>query len=327
MSRVAVLLLDGFSAFEFAVPCEVFGIDRSDIASPWYEFRVCAGDEPPLRASAGFTLDTPYRLDTLEWADTIVVPACTWTRAGSFAHADPHDAVLEALRSAHDRGARILSICSGAFLLAAAGLLDGRPATTHWMHVKELSTRYPRIKVDPRVLYVDDGQVLTSAGTAAGIDLCLHVVRQDYGAEVANAVARRMVMPPHREGGQAQYIDEPLPVVAEADPIGPALEWMRRHLAEPLTIEELARRTRMSPRHFARRFRAVTGTTPHQWLVEQRLLLSQRLLETTEEPVERIAQLAGFGSAANLRKHFNRAFATTPLAYRGAFRTGLRASA
>ena len=205
-------------------------------------------------------------------------------------------------------------------MLAAAGLLDGRSATTHWRYAAQLASRHPRIRVDPDVLYIDDGQILTSAGTAAGIDLCLHIVRLDYGAEIANKVARRMVVAPHRDGGQAQYVDAPVPAEPSGDGLSATLVWAVEHLAEPLIIAELARRASMSERTFLRRFRAATGTTPLGWLLDQRLLLARRLLETTDAPVERVATLSGFGSAANLRLHVARRLSTTPLAYRRSFR-------
>jgi transcriptional regulator GlxA family with amidase domain len=205
-------------------------------------------------------------------------------------------------------------------VLAEAGLLDGRRATTHWAHAEEFAAQFPAVKLDPGVLYVDEGDVLTSAGTAAGIDLCLHVVRNDFGADVANAVARRMVVPPHRDGGQAQYVDDPMPDGPGADLFGETMAWLQEHLGEPLTVEDLAHRSAMSPRTFARRFRATTGTTPMQWVLRQRVLLAQRLLETTDEPVDRVAELAGFGSPAALRQHFNRMVRTSPTAYRRTFR-------
>ncbi|MDQ3756810.1 MAG: transcriptional regulator FtrA [Actinomycetota bacterium] len=310
---VAALVPRRVSPFELAVACEVFGIDRSELVSPWYRFMVCAAEPPPLVTDMGFTIDTPYGLADVRKADTVIVPA------GIRADQEPPEPMLEALRAADKRGARILSVCTGAFVLAAAGLLDGRRATTHWMHADLLAERYPNVKVDPKVLYVEDGNVMTSAGTAAGIDLCLHVVRLDHGAEVANAVARRMVVPPHREGGQAQYVDQP---VASSDGDGlltDLLTWMEEHLDEPLSVEDLARRAAMSPRHFARRFRAVTGTTPHHWLLTQRVLYAQRLLERTDQSVELIASRCGFGSAANLRQHFQRVVGTSPAAYRRTF--------
>ncbi|HEV7861631.1 MAG TPA: helix-turn-helix domain-containing protein [Acidimicrobiia bacterium] len=300
-----------------AVPCEVFGIDRSELGVPWYRHRICAAEPPPVRSSQGFTIDTPYGLDDVVRADTVVVPA--WGAAQL--DGEPPPALLDALRTAHRRGARILSVCSGAFVLAAAGLLDGRRATTHWMHADALAARYPKVQVDPDVLYVDEGDVMTSAGTAAGIDLCLHVVRLDFGAEIANAVARRMVVPPHREGGQAQFVEAPMTSSEPgSDRFATTLEYMLEHLDEPLSVEGMADRAAMSPRTFARRFRATTGTTPGQWLVRQRVLVAQRLLETTDDPVELIALRCGFGTAAGLRLHFRRVLATSPLVYRRTFR-------
>ena len=288
------------------------------LVDPWYEFRLVATtDEPILATYGGYTITTPWRIDSLADADTIVVPA--WKAFDE--PADP--ALLEALRHAHARGARLLSVCSGAFLLADAGLLDGRPATTHWMYTDALARRHPAVDVDPDVLYVDGGDgIFTSAGTAAGIDLCLHVVRLDHGAEVANAVARRMVVAAHRDGGQAQFVAVPVPDEPDDDTLSPTLDWALEHLDEPLVVEDLARRALMSPRTFARRFRAATGTTPLQWLLRQRIALSQRLLETTELPVEHIATRCGFGSATALRVHFRRSTGTTPLLYRRTFRGG-----
>jgi transcriptional regulator GlxA family with amidase domain len=309
---VAVVVADGLSVFEFAVACEVFGVDRSEDAGvPWYRFVVCAAGPAPIQAQAGFTIGTPYGLAPLRTADTIVIPA-----AGSAEH---NEQLLVALRRAHARGARILSVCTGAFVLAAAGLLDDRRATTHWMHTEELARRYPKVKLDAGVLYVDDGDILTSAGTAAGIDLCLHIVRLDYGAEIANMVARRMVVPPHRDGGQAQFVDQPLPDLPEGDPFAETLVWAQGHLGEPLSVNELAARAAMSPRTFARHFRATAGTTPHQWLLGQRIVLAQRLLETTDLSIDLIAERCGLGTATNMRQHFQRIVRTAPNAYRRTF--------
>ena len=314
---VATVICHGVAPFEMAVPCEVFGIDRSELGVPWYRHMICAAEEPPIRSSQGFTIDTPYGLDEIVRADTVVVPA--WG-AHNF-DSEPPPNLIDALRAAHRRGARILSVCSGAFVLAAAGLLDGRRATTHWMHAEDLAARYPEIDVDPDVLYVDEGDVMTSAGTAAGIDLCLHVVRLDFGAEIANAVARRMVVPPHREGGQAQFVETPMTSGEPgSDRFAATLEYMLEHLDEPLSVEAMAEQAAMSPRTFARRFRSTTGTTPGQWLVRQRVLLAQRLLETTDDPVELIALRCGFGTAAGLRLHFRRVLDTSPLIYRRTFR-------
>jgi transcriptional regulator GlxA family with amidase domain len=314
---VATVICHGVAPFEMAVPCEVFGIDRSELGVPWYRHMICAAEDAPIRSSQGFTIDTPHGLDEVVKANTVVVPA--WGAAQL--NRDPPPALLDALRAAHRRGARILSVCTGAFILAAAGLLDGRRATTHWMYAETLADCYPEIDVDPDVLYVDEGDVMTSAGTAAGIDLCLHVVRLDFGAEIANAVARRMVVPPHREGGQAQFVEAP---VSAGDPgsdrFATTLEYMLGHLDEPLSVEAMADRAAMSPRTFARRFRATTGTTPGQWVVRQRVLLAQRLLETTDDPVELIALRCGFGTAAGLRLHFRRVLDTSPLVYRRTFR-------
>lgn len=319
ISTVAAVAFNDVSIFELAVPCEVFGIDRSDMDLPNYDFFVCAAEPPPLRVKGSlFTLDTTHTLDELERAGTVVVPA--WPAARR-----PEGPLLEALRLAHGRGARILSVCSGAFVLAEAGLLDGRRATTHWMFAHQFARQYPRVQWDPRVLYVQDGSIFTSAGTAAGIDLCLHVVRLDHGAEVANMFARRMVVPPHRDGGQAQYIDLPMPQSPEDDDLGETLAYMQTHLHEVLTVNGLARRASMSPRTFARRFLAVTGATPYQWLLGQRILLAQRLLETTQLPVELVADRCGLGSAATLRQHFQRQLATSPQAYRRTFRQALSA--
>jgi transcriptional regulator GlxA family with amidase domain len=314
---VAAIAADGVAPFELAVSCEVFGIDRSELSSPWYRHMVCSLEPGPVRTSMGFTIETLYGLEQVRKADTVIVPA---RGHGSEADDLPPEPLLDALRYAHKRGARIMSVCTGAFVLAAAGLLDGRRATTHWMYTDELAERYPKVKVEPKVLYVDEGDVLTSAGTAAGIDLCLHVVRLDRGAEVANAVARRMVVPPHRDGGQAQFVDQPMPASLTDSSLSDLLDWMRSHLDEPVAVEELARRAAMSPRHFARRFRAVTGATPHQWLLTQRVLLAQRLLETTDDAVELIASRCGFGTAANLRQHFQRIVGAAPAAYRRTFR-------
>jgi len=313
--RVVTLIGPYVSMFELSVACEVFGLDRSYLADPWYSHRVAAAGPGPHRSPEGVCIQTPYGLEELARADTVVVPA-------EIFHGHPPAEVVEALRAAHGRGARMVSMCTGAFVLAAAGLLDGRPATTHWMWADELAEHYPAVRIDPKVLYVDGGDgIFTSAGTAAGIDLLLHIVRLDHGADVANAVARRMVVPPHRDGGQAQFVDLPVPEAGDDEPLAGVLGWMLEHVADDLSVQQLARRARTSPRTFARRFRAVTGTTPHQWLLRQRILLAQQLLETTDEPLERVAQRCGFGSAAALRQHFSRAVSASPAAYRRTFRT------
>ena len=314
--RVVVLVTHGVPPFELGVACEVFGLARPEILDPWpYELTLASADAPPLRTNVGFSLADVESLRALDRADTIVIPAWPGTASNV-----PDDATIAALRRAHRRGTRLLSVCSGAFALAHAGLLDGRHATTHWRYTSELAERFPAVVVDPNVLYVDEGQILTSAGTAAGIDLCLHVLRSDHGATVANAVARRMVVPPHRDGGQAQFVDAPVREGGEVDSLAATLDWAIARLAEPLTVEVMARQSLMSPRTFARRFRATTGTTPLQWLLRQRILAAQQLLERTRLPVDVIASQCGFGSATALRTHFRRFVGTSPVAYRRTFR-------
>jgi transcriptional regulator GlxA family with amidase domain len=313
---VVALVGARLAAFELGVVHEVFGIDRSEYADPWYEVRVVAAFGCPVTATDGdWAVSSPWTLDELANADTIAV--VTWP---SFDRPAPPE-VLDAVRAAHARGARLMTVCTGAFLLAEAGLLDGRCATTHWRYADDLASRYPAVKLDPDVLFVDAGDdIYTSAGTAAGIDLCLHIVRLDHGADVANALARRMVVPPQRDGGQAQFVDTPVPAVADDDTIAATLEWAVVNLDQPLQVEDLARRAMLSPRTFARRFRACTGVTPMRWLVRQRVLHAQRLLETTDLPVEVVAQRCGFGTSAAFRSHFRRITATSPMLYRRTFR-------
>ncbi|MEV4866041.1 GlxA family transcriptional regulator [Streptomyces ossamyceticus] len=314
LTNVAAVLMDGVHPFELGVVCEVFGLDRSDEGLPVYDFAVASAEGPTLRTHAGFTISTPYGLDRLDEADLVVVPA-----GESYVRRIYPADLLEALRRATDRGARVLSVCSGVFVLGAAGLLDGRRCAVHWRHSDELSRQYPRAVVEPDVLYVDEDPVITSAGTAAGIDACLHIVRKEQGPEVANKIARRMVVPPHRDGGQAQYVERPLPR-SQCDTVGEVLAWMERHLDEEVTVEQLAARAHMSPRTFARRFQQETGTTPYRWILRQRVLQAQRLLEATDETMDTIAWRTGFGTAATLRHQFVRALGTTPQAYRRTFR-------
>ncbi|MEV7075922.1 helix-turn-helix domain-containing protein [Streptomyces sp. NPDC093990] len=313
LENVAAVVLDGVNPFELGVVCEVFGTDRSDDGLPVYDFAVVSAEGPRLSSRSGFALHVEHGLERLESADLITVPACAGYESRDF----PPE-LLEALRSAVGRGARVLSVCSGVFVLAAAGLLDGRRCTVHWHHAEELARAYPRLTVEPDVLYVDEDPVITSAGTAAGIDACLHIVRKEQGTEVANKIARRMVVPPHRDGGQAQYIERPLPR-SRCDTVGEVLVWMEQHLDEEVTVEQLAERAHMSPRTFARRFQQETGTTPYRWILRQRVLLAQRLLEATDETVDAIAGRTGFGTAAALRHQFLRAVGTTPNAYRRTF--------
>jgi AraC family transcriptional regulator, transcriptional activator FtrA len=313
MHTVALAVHDGISMFEAAAACEVFGVDRSDLADPWYSFTVCGAG--PARVGGWLLADfTPgHGLDALLTADTVVVPACHDTEE------DPPGELVDAVRAAHEHGARIVSLCTGAFVLAAAGLLDGRRATTHWAHAAALAARYPRVQVDPDVLYVDSGTILTSAGKSAGMDLCLHVVRLDHGAAVANALARRLVIPPHRTGGQSQYIPAPLPA-RDGVPLADLLHWASGRLDRPLTVPDMARRAGLSPRHLTRQFHAVTGTTPLQWLHNQRLHRAQELLETTDDSIEQVAERTGMGTAATLRRHFHRSLGVPPDTYRHTFR-------
>ncbi|MGW0998278.1 GlxA family transcriptional regulator [Streptomyces sp. NPDC002520] len=314
LKNVAAVLLDGVHPFELGVVCEVFGIDRSDEGLPEYDFAVVSAEGPVLNTHCGFTMSTPHGLERLEEADLIAVPA-----GETYAVREYPEELLEALRRAVARGARVLSVCSGVFVLAAAGLLDGRRCAVHWHHAAQLARRYPGLCVEPDVLYVDEDPVITSAGTAAGIDACLHLVRKEQGPEVANKIARRMVVPPHRDGGQAQYIERPLPR-SRCDTVGEVLAWMEEHLDEEVTVEQLAARAHMAPRTFARRFQQETGTTPYRWILRQRVLLAQELLEGTDGTMDAIAARTGFGTAAALRHQFVRALGTTPNAYRRAFR-------
>ncbi|MEU9588592.1 GlxA family transcriptional regulator [Streptomyces sp. NPDC048219] len=315
LQNVAAVLLDGVHPFELGVVCEVFGIDRTDEGLPKYDFAVVSAEGPALSTHVGgLSVSTPYGLDRLEEADLIAVPA-----GSGYARREYPPELLAALRRAVDRGARVLSVCSGVFVLGAAGLLDGRRCAVHWHHAEELARQYPAVAVSPDVLYVDADPVITSAGTAAGIDACLHIVRKEQGPEVANKIARRMVVPPHRDGGQAQYIERPLPR-SSCDTVGEVLSWMEQHLDQEVTVEQLAARAHMSPRTFARRFQQETGTTPYRWILRQRVLLAQRLLEGTDETMDAVAWRTGFGTAAALRHQFVRALGTTPHAYRRTFR-------
>lgn len=316
IADVAVAVCHGVSPFELGVVCEVFGLDRSADGLPAYDFAVCSAESGPIRTNSGFELQTSHGLDRLATADLIAVPA--WRSLDE----EPPAALLDALRAAVDRGARVMSVCSGAFVLAAAGLLDGRRATTHWRYAEALARRYPAIDIDRDVLYVDADPVYTSAGSAAGIDLCLHLVREAHGSAVANAVARRMVVPPHRSGGQAQYVETPVPERRSGEDLAEVLDWAVTHLDDDLSVEVLAGHALMSPRTFARRFVTSTGTTPHRWLLEQRMLLAQRLLEQGDLSVEEVARRCGFGAAATLRHHFGRWRGTSPQAYQRTFRTG-----
>lgn len=309
--NVAAIAMDGVAPFELGVLCEAFGIDRSEHDLPNFDFDVAGVRPGQIPTKAGFSIQVQHGVERLYQADVIGVPAM------------PRDdvypeAVLQALRDAIDRGARVLSVCSGAFVLGAAGLLEGRRCTTHWMYADELAARFPAAKVDPDVLYVDDDPIITSAGTAAGIDACLHLWRKEFGADAAAMVARRMVVPPHRDGGQAQFVQAPIRATS-VQTLADIVDYMAGHLDERLTVEDLAERASMSPRTFARRFRAETGTTPYDWLLSQRLSAAQRMLELGDDTIETIAARCGFPGAAALRHHFSRRLGTTPQAYRAAF--------
>jgi AraC family transcriptional activator FtrA len=311
---VAALLGGRVAAFELGIVCQAFGLDRSDDGLPTYDFAVCAARPGPVPSTSGFAVEATHGLDHLAAADLVAVPA--WPDLD----APLAGAVAEALRAASAAGARLLAVCSGAFALAGAGLLDGRRATTHWQFADLLRRRFPRVRVERDVLYVTDGAVVTSAGAAAGIDACLHVVRTLHGAATANALARRLVVPAHRDGGQAQYVEAPLPEAPTGGGLAAVLDWAVAHLDRELPVAALAAEARMSPRSFARHFRAATGTTPGRWLADQRLRAAELLLEDTDLPVELVARRAGFGSADTLRHHFARRRGTTPNAHRRAFR-------
>jgi transcriptional regulator GlxA family with amidase domain len=309
---VAIVAFDQVRPFHLSVPCAVFGEPTG--GEPLFDVRVCAAEPGELRSHAGFTIGTRHGLGELARAQIVVVPS--WRNP----HETPPDALLAALRRAHRRGALIVGLCVGAYVLAEAGLLDGRRATTHWRWAEHFAAKYPQVQVDRNVLYVDEGDVLTSAGTAAGIDCCLHVVRQRFGAEASASIARMLVVPPHRQGSQAQYIEQPVLASPNEGPLAKTLDWAARHLDRPHSLDSLAARASMSRRSFTRHFRQHTGTTVGQWLLGQRLALAQRLLETTAQPIERIAERAGFGTPLSLRQHFGSAFNTTPSMYRREFR-------
>ncbi|MEN4917876.1 helix-turn-helix domain-containing protein [Achromobacter spanius] len=313
MHTVAVIAFEDISPFHLSVPCMVFGDDLAKLGVPRYRLLIC-GERPGLLSTmSGFRIEVEHDLRALELADTIIMPA--WR--------DPDEsappALLKALQAAHARGARIAGLCLGTFVLAEAGLLDGRSAATHWAWSEDFVRRHPKVRLERKSLYIDDGDILTSAGTAAAIDCCLHLLRCDHGAEVANRVARRMVVAPHRDGGQAQYIEQPLPERHGPDKLGATLDWAMQNLREPLTLDQLADKAGMSRRNFTRRFKAKTGATVSQWVLNHRLASAQRLLETSDKTVDLIADSVGFGSSASFRQHFASAFAISPSGYRRQF--------
>jgi transcriptional regulator GlxA family with amidase domain len=316
LKKVVLLALPGVAPFEFGVICEVFGIDRSATGGPRFDFTIATADPGPVRTSLGFTMNITAGLEIAADADLVAVPAHEITGI------DPR--FLQVIRDAEARGAWVLSVCSGAFALAQAGILSGRRATTHWMHTDRLARMYPNTAVDADVLFVEDRKVVTSAGTAAGIDAALHIVRKEHGAAATNVIARRMVVPPQRDGGQSQYIDTPVPEFT-SDSFSLVAQWMLENIAHDLTVDQLARKALMSSRTFARRFRAEMGTTPAAWLNRQRIIRAQQLLEQTGLGLEQVAQQTGFGTAAVMRHHFLRVLQTTPTTYRRAF--GARQSA
>jgi len=314
--RVAVLALDRVMALDLGVPRSVFSSARTAEGEQLYKVRVCTPDGGPVRSNAGFAVLPEYDLSVLEWADTVVVPGIDQRSSALFGTPE----VTAALRAAAGR-ARVMSICTGAFVLAAAGLLDDRPATTHWAYEESFRSRFPQVKLDPDVLFVDDGDVLTSAGVAAGLDLCLHVVRRDHGSEVANRAARRCVVPPWRDGGQSQFIERPVPAPGDASTAA-TRSWALERLDEPLDLDRLARHARMSVRTFTRKFRDETGLSPGRWLTRQRVEHARRLLETTGLPIDQVATRAGFGTATSLRQHLQAAIGVAPAAYRRTFQAG-----
>jgi transcriptional regulator GlxA family with amidase domain len=311
IENVAVLAYDGVSPFELGVLCEAWGTDRSDQGLPLFDFAVCAPEPGRVATAAGFGLAVDHDLGRASEADLVAVPAVPRNK-------EVPESVVRALQEAYERGARVLSICSGAFALGAAGLLDGRDCTTHWFYTHELAERFPEANVIPEVLYVDADPIITGAGSAAGLDACLHLYRKEFGASVANMVARRMVVPPQRDGGQAQFIRSAVPE-CDAETLAPLLTWITEHLDEELGVESLARRSAMSSRTFARRFREETGATPHAWVVRQRVLRAEELLESTGRTIDQIASDVGFSNAATLRHHFTRARGLSPQQYRRAF--------
>ena len=310
--KVCAIAFDGMPLFEFSIAVELFGLDRPEMGPDWYSFQVASFDGKPCRTTAGLRVEADAGLDILEDAGTIIIPG--WPL-----HLPVPQKLIDLLVCGYARGARIVTICSGAFVLAAAGLLKGRRATTHWKYTDHVREHYPDIEIVPDVLYVDEGQILTSAGSAAGIDLCLHLIRRDYGPEAANKVARRLVVPPHRDGGQAQFIERAVPIVYESDRLGPLLDRMRANLHKEHRIGDLARQAGMSERTFLRRFSEATGTTPAKWLLTARLAEARDHLEASDISVEEVAARTGFGTTTNLRHHFREHLNTTPTAYRQTF--------
>lgn len=316
---VVALAYDRLCTFEFGCVTELFALERPELGVDWYRFAVCASEPGPIRAAGGITVAAPYTLKLLDRADTIVIPG--WRDADEL----PPEPLLKKIRAAYQRGARLCSICSGVFVLAASGVLDGKTVTTHWRYADKLQQRYPQLHVQPDALYIDENQIITSAGSAAGLDMLLHLVRRDHGSAVANRVAQRLVVAPHREGGQAQFVPRPMPQ-DESGRLAKLMDWVRRHPALPHTLRSLAEWAAMSPRTLQRQFHDATGMAPYQWLVRERVAIARELLEApTPLPMTRVAELAGFGSEESLRRHFRRIALTSPGAYRKKF--GVQAEA
>ncbi len=310
---VVTLVYDRLCTFEFGCVTELFALERPELGVEWYRFAVCASEPGPIRAAGGITVAAPYSLRMLDRATTIVIPG--WRDPDEI----PPEPLLKKIRAAYRRGARLCTICSGVFVLAAAGVLDGKTVTTHWRYAERLQRRYPQLRVKPDALYVDEGQIITSAGSAAGLDMLLHLVRRDHGSAVANRVAQRLVVPPHREGGQAQFVPRPMPQ-DESGRLAKLMDWVRVNPALPHTLRSLAERAAMSPRTLQRQFRDATGMAPYEWLLRERVAIARELLEQQAQmPMARVAELAGFGSEESLRRHFRRIALTSPASYRRKF--------
>ncbi|MFZ6770847.1 transcriptional regulator FtrA [Undibacterium sp. Di26W] len=316
---VVALAYDQLCTFEFGCTVELFALNRPELDVDWYDFAVCAMEAGKLRAAGGIRVEVPHDLNMLDQADTVIIPG--WRDADEM----PPPAILEKIRAAHARGARICSICSGVFILAAAGILDGKTVTTHWRYADKLLKRYPAIHVEANALYVDQGQILTSAGSAAGLDMLLHLVRKDYGARVANLVAQRLVVPPHREGGQAQFVPRPMPSDEHAR-LAKLMDWIRSHPTLPHNLTSMAEKAAMSTRTLQRQFKESTGMAPGEWLIRERVAIAKELLESPHTSLTQVAELAGFGSEESLRRHFRRIVANSPGNYRKQFADVLTAA-
>jgi transcriptional regulator GlxA family with amidase domain len=310
---VAAYVSDGFGAFGLGIVSEIFGFDRSDRGLPTFDFAICTDVPGPIRSDTGLTVLVEHGIDRIATADLVIITG--WETLDR----DPSPEIVAALQQAYARGAVIASHCTGAYVLAATGLLDGRRATTHWRYAEAIAERWPMVHLEPEVLYIDEGRLVTGAGSASGIDLSLHLLRREYGATVATAIARDLVVPPHRDGGQAQYVAAPMPDVCSDSRLTDVIAWARANLHEPLSVDQLAARALMSPRSFARHFKAATGATPHSWLLSQRVHRAEELLETADLPIEEVARLAGFGTAAALREQFVRRRGVPPRDYRRTF--------